>query len=199
MGARSAGFARWAAVGGILGVIVLTLAFAGRFGIDPSLVASPLIGQPAPEVTLPYLQEQGSLTLGELRGEIMVINFWASWCLACRAEHDDLVAAADAYRGAGVRFVGIVYQDRPQDAIAYLDEMGRGQFDYVMDPGSRAAIEFGVFGVPETFFIDREGTIVAKITGESSFPLLAAILDQIILGRRPESRTTGTVQSGPDN
>ncbi len=177
--------------------IVLTVAFAGRFGIDPSLVASPLIGRPAPAVSLPYLEREGELSLSELRGEIVLVNFWASWCLACRAEHDDLVAAGDAYREGGVRFVGIVYQDRPQDAIGYLDEMGRGRFDYVVDPGSRAAIEFGVFGVPETFFIDREGTIVAKITGESNFPLLASTLDQIILGRRPESRTTGTVQSGP--
>ena len=65
------------------------------------------------------------------------------------------------------------------------------------DPGSRAAIDFGVFGIPETFFIDRRGTVVAKITGRSSFPLLAEVLDQILAGRTPQSRQTGRVQPAP--
>ncbi len=88
--------------------------------------------------------------------------------MPCRNEHPVLVAANDAYRDAGVTFVGVDFQDQRESAVAFLDELGRGEgYRYLTDPGSRAAVEFGVYGVPETFFIDRTGTIVAKITGES--------------------------------
>jgi cytochrome c biogenesis protein CcmG/thiol:disulfide interchange protein DsbE len=188
---------RWGALAVVLVAVILAFAFAARFGTDPSLVASPLIGQGAPNLTLPYLEQPGSLDLGGLRGEVVVVNFWASWCLECRLEHPALVTVADRYQASAVRMVGVVFNNRPEDAVAMLDELGRG-YAYVTDPGSRAAIEFGVFGVPETFFIDREGVIVAKVTGPTSEELLSATLDQILLGRRPGARTTGTVQSDPD-
>lgn len=183
-------------------VIVATLAVAvvlgSRFGTDPRLVASPLIGRPTPDHILPRLDGNGDLALSELSGKVVVVNFWASWCVACRAEHGDLVATAAAFVAAGVIFVGVVYQDDPESAIVFLDEMGWGaNYEYVLDPGSRAAISFGVFGVPETFFIDPEGTIVGKITGESNATLLGTILDQILAGEHPGENTTGTVQSGP--
>jgi cytochrome c biogenesis protein CcmG/thiol:disulfide interchange protein DsbE len=101
--------------------------------------------------------------------------------------------------GPGVRFVGVVYQDQPAAAKEFLDELGWGKgYAYVTDPGSRAAIDFGVFGVPETFFVDRRGVVVAKVTGRSNFALLSDILDQILAGKTPQSRQTGPVQSGPD-
>lgn len=172
--------------------------FGSRIGKDPGLVESPLIGQPVPAATLPLLEGQGTLSLSELRGEIVVVNFWASWCLACREEHPALLAANDAYRDAGVVFVGVDFQDQRSSAIAFLDELGRGQgYRYVTDPGSRAAVEFGVYGVPETFFIDRTGTIIAKITGASNAPLLNRVLDSILAGGVPDSRTVGTVQPAP--
>lgn len=188
---------RWAALTVVLVAFILAFAFTARFGTDPSLVASPLIGQEAPNLTLPYLEQPGSLDVAGLRGEVVVVNFWASWCLECRLEHPALVTVADGYEESGVRMVGVVFNDRPDQASAMLDELGRG-YAYVTDPGSRAAIEFGVFGVPETFFIDREGVIVAKVTGPTSEELLSSTLDQILLGQRPGARTTGTVQSGPD-
>jgi len=178
------------------GGLVLAVIFGSRLGAG-TLVASPLIGQPVPPLELPYLESDGTLALQDLQGEIVVVNFWASWCAACRAEHPALIDTAAAYREFDVRFVGIVYQDRPSSAIAMLDELGR-EYDYVDDPTRIAAVDFGVFGVPETFFIDRDGVIVGKITGESNRQLLAATLDEIILGRMPGSRTTGTVQPGPD-
>lgn len=195
-------YLRLASATAVVGTLVLAVVLADRFGTDPSLVASPLIGQPAPDVSLPRLDRpdaQDSLSLTDLRGKVVVVNFWASWCVACRSEHPDLVATATAFQDRGVRFVGVVYQDRRDGAIVFLDQLGWGDnYQYVIDPGSRAAIAFGVFGVPETFFIDSEGIVVGKITGESDAVLLGTTLDQILAGQRPGEHTAGTVQSGPD-
>ena len=185
-----------------LGIVALVIGVAAVLGSrmdqETRLVDSPLIGRPAPDLTLPDLEGEGAVSLSELRGQIVVVNFWASWCVPCRSEHPVLVAANDAYRDAGVTFVGVNFQDQESPAVAFLDELGRGQgYRYVTDPDSRAAVEFGVYGVPETYFIDRTGTIVAKITGESDPRVLAEALDAIIAGREPRSRTEGTVQPGP--
>lgn len=196
-------FLRLASAMAVVATLVLAVVLADRFGTDPSLVSSPLIGQPAPEVSLPRLDRldaQDSLSLTDLQGKVLVVNFWASWCVACRSEHDDLVATASAFQDRGVTFVGVVYQDRREGAIEFLDELGWGDnYQYVVDPGSRAAIAFGVFGVPETFFIDAAGVVVGKITGESDAVLLGTTLDQILAGERPGEHTAGTVQLGPDD
>ena len=190
---------RWTALAVAATAVVIAGIVGSRLGTDPTLVASPLLGKPAPVERLPYLERPGTLALADLRGRVVVVNFWASWCVACREEHPALLAAAAAYHDQGVRFVGVDYQDQRAQAIRFLDEMGRGQddYDYVVDRDSRAALDFGVFGVPETFFIDRGGIVVAKITGKSSFPLLEATLDQILAGKTPQSRKTGVVQPGP--
>lgn len=180
------------------GSAVLAVVFASRFGTDPRLVTSPLIGQPVPGVGLPYLETQGQLDLDQIRGHVVVVNFWAPWCIPCCAEHNELVATAAAYEPADVRFVGVVYQAQPEDAINFLDELGRGDdYVYVTDPGSQAAIAFGVFGVPETFFVDRDGVIVGKITGPSNALFLGSTIDQVLRGERPSHLTAGTIQSGP--
>lgn len=177
-------------------VVILAVAFASRFGSDPTLSASPLIGKPAPGVSVSLVPDGPGLALRDLVGEIVVVNFWAPWCLPCRDEHPDLLAVADAYADAGVRVVGIAYQSDPGHVIQYLDELGWG-YDIGMDERSRAAIGFGIRGVPETFFIDRDGVVVAKVTGPVDRALLAATIDAIILGEPVDSDTTGTVQPAP--
>ena len=176
--------------------LTLGVVFGSRFGKDPRLVESPLIGKPGPDAVLPFLEQEGELALSELRGRIVVLNFWASWCVGCRQEHDDLLAVANTYRDEGVEFLGIVFQDERSDAIAFLNELGRG-YANVVDVDSRLGVEFGVFGIPETFFIDRDGMVVAKISGESNVTALAAILDDILAGRAPGSLETGPLQPSP--
>ena len=140
----------WAAVLVALSAVGIGAVFGARLGKDPTLVETPLIGTRAPDRQVPYQEKAGSIDLSQFRGRVVVVNFWASWCVACREEHPELLAAAKAYRDRGVQFVGVVYQDRKATATAFLDEMGRGgrNYSYVSDPGSRMAIDFGVFGVP---------------------------------------------------
>lgn len=189
----------WWSVGLVLvAVIGLGAVLGARLGTDPALVDSPLIGKPVPDVEWPYLEQDGTLRLADLRGQVVVVNFWASWCVPCRKEHPELVAASNAYADAGVVFVGVNYQDQKASAVAFLDELGRGErYQYVADSGSAGAIDFGVYGVPETFVIDPEGTIVAKITGASTFPLLASTLDQVLAGKSPGATVNGPVQTAP--
>ncbi|WP_448070722.1 TlpA family protein disulfide reductase [Georgenia yuyongxinii] len=190
---------RWGSAVVVATVVGIGALFGARLDRDPTLVSTPLIGQPASKREVPYLEQDEFVSLSDLRGEIVVVNFWASWCVACRQEHPSLGAAASAYQDAGVRFLGVNYQDQKSSATAFLDEMGRGEnFTYLSDPGSRLAIDFGVFGVPETFFIDTDGRIAAKITGPANLPLLSGVLDEMLAGGRPdESTTTGPVQGRP--
>ncbi|NNC76203.1 MAG: redoxin family protein [Acidimicrobiia bacterium] len=155
--------------------------FNDRFGVDPRLVESPLIGQPFPALSLDYLEEEGTLDFADLRGEVIVVNFWASWCFPCRAEHPVLTAAAEVYAERGVHFVGIVYQDNADSAIGFLDDFGRGEnYSYVLDPESRGTVELGVYGIPETYFVDTEGIIRAKLQGEVNPTVVLATLEDIL-------------------
>jgi cytochrome c biogenesis protein CcmG/thiol:disulfide interchange protein DsbE len=167
-------------VGGLIAV------FASRFGKDPRLVDSPLIGEQVSALQLEYLDGTGSVSFDDLRGQVVVMNFWASWCIPCRTEHRHLTSTAEAYADRDVQFVGVVFQDEVDDAERFLDELGWGEgYLYVLDPGSRAAVEFGVFGVPETFFIDPDGRIVHKVAGPVDTVRLTTALDAILAGETP--------------
>jgi len=168
----------WAIIGLVgVGVGAMVIVFAGRFGINVRLVASPLVGTQAPSLELEYLNGPGTLKTDDLLGQVYVMNFWASWCLACRDEHPVLMAASEKYAAQGVRFVGVQHEDSVDAGIAFLDELGWGvNFDYVIGEGSGAALEYGIYGIPETFVIDADGIVTKKITGAVSVgPLFAAI------------------------
>ena len=188
-------------VGGLVVVGLVVAVFAARFGTDTDQGISPVIGARTPDLTLPRLEGDGTVdlrTVGDTY-EVVVVNFFASWCVQCRNEHADLVSTADAYHHRSVRFLGIAFQDRPTRAIAFLDELGRGgATDYLADPGSRAAIEFGIFGVPETIFI-KDGEIVGKLLGESDALTLSGALEQILSGEAIGSKQVGDFRRGPDD
>ncbi len=173
---------------GILGLVALLVyVFNGRFGQDPRMVDSPLIGQPIGDLTLDYLEQDGAFSFPDQQGTVLVANFFASWCFPCRGEHDDLTSTAAAFADRGVHFVGIVYQDEPAQASAFLDEFGRGvNYSYVVDPQSRAIVELGVFGVPETYIIDADGIIQGKIQGEANAAVLSEALEQVLAGQTPD-------------
>jgi len=173
---------------GILAMVgLLVYVFNSRFGQDPRLVDSPLIGQPVSDMTFDYLEQDGTFSFADQRGTVLVVNFFASWCFPCRSEHDDLTGTAAAYSDRGVHFVGIVYQDEPEQASGFLDEFGRGtNYSYVVDPESRAIVELGVFGVPETYIIDANGIIQGKIAGEVNATVLSRALDQVLAGQTPD-------------
>ena len=151
----------WAA---LLPVLAFAILLASGLGRDPQTLPSELVGDRAPAVALPSLEGDGTIDLASFQGQVVVVNFWASWCVECRQEHPALLAAWDRYRDRGVVFVGVDFEDTVADARAYAADMG-GDWPLVTDPGSRAAIAFGVFGVPETYVIDADGMVVAKRVG----------------------------------
>lgn len=190
---------RWAGYGIALVTVVLAVVLASRFGHDPNLVASPLIGEAAPGFSLETLDGSETVSLDDYRGEIVVVNFFASWCLECRLEHDDLVATSDAFGGEGVRFVQIVYHENSTASLAWLDTAGTSEWTrYLADPGSRTAIAYGVFGIPETYFIDETGIVVGKLIGEANALILGRTIDAIKRGERPGQSVTGDTQQRPD-
>ncbi|CAN5897294.1 DsbE family thiol:disulfide interchange protein [soil metagenome] len=187
--------AAWSVVGL---TAILAVVLASRFGSDPRLSDSPLLGRPAPAATLPFLVGSGEMNLDDYRGDIVVVNFFASWCLECRLEHDALLATSAAFADRGVQFVGVAYQDDPTDSLEFLAEFGVSESTlYVTDVGSRAAIAFGVFGIPETFFIDPQGTVVGRIIGPTDAFTLGSAIDAIRRGEDPGQQVVGNTRSAP--
>jgi len=158
------------------------LGWAG-LGRDPIAIRSPLLGRPAPEFALRTLGADRIVRLGDLRGQVVVLNFWASWCAECRLEHPALSAAWSRFRDAGVVLVGVDFQDDHPSALAYLSERGTS-WPVVADPGSRTALAYGVYGIPETFFIGPDGRIAAKRVGPVTYDQLVREITRLLPGGR---------------
>lgn len=157
----------------IVPLVVLPLAWLllSGFGRDPREISSPLIGQPAPTWTLTTLDGE-TLSSGDLAGPY-VVNFWASWCGPCVDEHP-VLTRTQAEHGDELALVGVLYQDAPSDAEGFLARYGDTGYQHVVDDDGRLAIDFGVTGPPETFFVDADGIVRDRQFG----PLSEALMDQ---------------------
>ncbi len=147
--------------------LVLFLVLAGFLAVglrlDPREVPSPLIDKPAPSFSAEVLGDpQRRLSAADLAGRPWVLNVWASWCGACRDEHPVLL---DFARNAGVPLIGLNYKDQSEDARAWLRQFGNPYADSVVDPQGRIGLDYGVYGVPETFVVDAHGIIRYKYIG----------------------------------
>jgi cytochrome c biogenesis protein CcmG/thiol:disulfide interchange protein DsbE len=161
---------RWVVALPLVGFIALAGLFLLRLhGGDPSKIPSALIGRPAPQTALPALEglvNNGAAVPGldpaAFKGKVSVVNVWASWCVPCHDEAPLLTALAKDKR---LQIVGINYKDSPDNARRFLGRYGNPFGIVGVDGNGRAAIEWGVYGVPETFVVGREGTILYKMVG----------------------------------
>ena len=158
----------------VAAIAVLTVDIAG----PTRPVDTPIVGRPAPAFDLETL-DGGRLSLADLRGSAVVLNFWASWCIPCREEAPLLTAADATYGPRGVRILGVVYQDSSDNASKFMRRYGQ-TYPGLLDPGGRTAIDYGVFGIPETFFIDASGVVRSRQVGAVTADELRRSIEAIV-------------------
>ena len=155
--------------------VALAIFLAVGLTRDPREVPSPFIGRAAPAFKLERLHEpQATFGPEEMRGKVWLLNVWASWCVSCRVEHPLLV---DLARSKTVPIVGLDYKDKRDDGLRWLDRMGNPYTLSAFDVDGRVGIDYGVYGVPETFVIDKQGVIRYKQIG----PITPEALERTIL------------------
>jgi cytochrome c biogenesis protein CcmG/thiol:disulfide interchange protein DsbE len=155
--------------------LLLVVFLAAGLKLRPSEVPSPLIGKPAPAFELPRLKQPREMwSPQEARGKVWLLNVWASWCVSCRDEHPLLIKLA---RSGVAPIYGLNYKDKRQDALDWLDKFGDPYVLSVLDLEGRVGIDYGVYGVPETYVIDDKGVIRHKHIG----PLTSEAMEKTIL------------------
>jgi len=146
----------------VIVVVALLAVLAIGLRLDPREVPSPLVGKPAPAFSLTDLDTGAMVDQQQLRGRPLLVNFWASWCAGCQVEHPVLMRLAHE---AGVEIVGIDYKDKPEDAREWLSRHGNPYRSVLQDPEGVAGLDWGVYGVPETFVLGADGQILYKQIG----------------------------------
>ncbi len=143
-----------------IGVVTFLAAGLSR---DPSLIPSPLVGKPAPQFALERLKAPAqTMTLADLKGKVLMLNVWATWCAACHAEHPFLMEIA---RNSGIPIYGVNYKDERTKALDWLSRLGDPYVASIYDPQGELALDLGVYGAPETFVLDANGIIAYKHIG----------------------------------
>lgn len=164
-------------VGIIIAAVLVGVLFMG-LGKNPAEIRSPLIGKPAPAFALRQVGTTNTVDIAQFRGKPLVVNFWATWCGPCWEEHPVLVANARMLQN-DVQFLGVVFQDKEDKILGFLEQRGSG-YPTVVDEAGKTAIAYGVGGVPETYFIDANGVIVAKYAGPMNGDIIREHLQKVM-------------------
>ncbi len=155
--------------------------YVGMYREDPDALPSAMAGKPAPQMALTQLGNKPPFDDEALRAPgVKLVNYWASWCAPCRVEHPTLEALADE----GIPIYGINYKDDPAKALAFLEELGDPYVGLGADAQGRTALDWGVYGVPETYVIDGEGTVILRFAG----PVTQRVLENSL---RPAMEAAG--------
>jgi cytochrome c biogenesis protein CcmG/thiol:disulfide interchange protein DsbE len=167
---------RWAIPLAVVPVLVL---LAYGFRTDPRDIPSPLVGKPASSFKLTAFDGK-PVALESLRGQVVIVNFWASWCYpACYEEAPSLERAWKTYKDRGLMVVGINFQDKDEPAKRFLTQFGH-TFPNAPDPAGRVSVDYGVYGVPETYFIDKKGRVRFKQVGPVSDETLKSQIERLL-------------------
>jgi cytochrome c biogenesis protein CcmG/thiol:disulfide interchange protein DsbE len=179
---KTAGMNWKRAVGGVLLIVPIVGLLYFGLKTDPRSHSTRLPGHPAPLFELSRMDDGGTVSLAAERGNIVVLNFWASWCLPCRDEHPELIRLANSYAARGVRFYGILDGDTEAGARRFFDELGPVPYPTLLQGTSHTGIDYGLTGVPETFVIDREGVVAYKLAGplNPATPVIRNVLDSLL-------------------
>jgi cytochrome c biogenesis protein CcmG/thiol:disulfide interchange protein DsbE len=171
----------WATLGVTAAVLAVGVLFGFGLTHRDALATPPLDERPAPGFTLPGLSGRPAdgVRLADLRGHVIVVNFWASWCAECRTEQADLNRIWQRFRDAGVVVVGVNFEDATDDARQYVASSG-ASYPVVVDADSRTALAYGLRGVPETYVIDPHGRLVDRVIGPVAYASLAARISELL-------------------
>jgi cytochrome c biogenesis protein CcmG/thiol:disulfide interchange protein DsbE len=171
--------------------IVMTAFLGGGIGREnKDALPSPLIDKPFPQFILQQVEAEKQLTQSDLQGKPMLVNVWATWCPTCKAEHQFLNTLA----AQGVRIIGINYKDDDDEAKVWLRDFGNPYEFNISDPKGKLGLELGVYGAPETFFVDGDGIIRAKHIGDLNqrvWQKYKSIFEQMNTHTGPESLNDG--------
>lgn len=158
--------------------LLLAVFLAVGLRLNPREVPSPLIGKPAPDFTLPTLhQPEATISRKDLLGQVWILNVWASWCVACREEHP---AVVEFGRRKIVPIYGLNYKDTRDAGMQWLARLGNPYVASLFDADGKLGIDFGVYGVPETFVIDRQGVIRFKHIGPMTPQILREQIEPLV-------------------
>ena len=161
----------------VIFLVMVGFLFIG-LNLDPREVPSPLVGKPAPQFSLPRLDNPEQVFSGkDMLGKVWLLNVWASWCGACKEEHPLLVSLA---KTGFVPVVGMDYKDTRDEALQWLAQGGNPYMTTIMDVDGRIGINYGVYGVPETYVIDKKGIIAYKKTGPMTMQSLREVIVPLV-------------------